>query len=141
MSIIAEYPRVKKLFYKIGEVSEITQVPTYVLRFWESEFKFLKPGKGPGRRRTYVERDIETVRTIKRLLYDEGYTLEGVRRQWGRRAGARRDVSVSPLPPGEVLDHVRSELNEVLKIIASYDGDSQPKRKNKRGGSGRSAAR
>ena len=141
MSTVAEHPPTKKLFYKIGEVSEITQVPTYVLRFWESEFKFLKPGKGPGRRRTYIERDIETVRTIKRLLYDEGYTLEGVRRQWGKTSRAERAASANVRFPGEVLDHVKAELNEVLKIIASYDGKSQPKRKKYPSGSGRSAAR
>ena len=129
MSTIAEYSQTKKLFYKIGEVSEITQVPTYVLRFWESEFKFLKPGKGPGRRRTYIERDIETVLTIKRLLYDEGYTLAGVRRQWGRKSRAERATSANTRLPGEVLDHVKTELNEVLKTIASYGGKSQPKRK------------
>ncbi len=141
MSTIAEHLQTTKLFYKIGEVSEITQVPAYVLRFWESEFKFLKPGKGRGRRRTYVERDIETVRTIKRLLYDEGYTIEGVRRQWGKTSRAERAASANTRLPGEVLDHVKAELNDVLKIIASYDGKSQPKRKKKPSGSGRSAAR
>ena len=141
MSTITERLQTKKLFYKIGEVSEIIQVPTYVLRFWESEFKFLKPGKGRGRRRTYVERDIETVRTIKRLLYDEGYTLEGVRRQWGRKTGVKRGASSHTRLSGDMLDHVKAELNEVLKIIASYDGNSRPKRTKKPSGSGRSAAR
>ncbi|HIO69086.1 MAG TPA: MerR family transcriptional regulator [Nitrospirales bacterium] len=138
---MAEHPQIKKLFYKIGEVSAMTQVPTYVLRFWESEFKFLKPGKGRGRRRTYVERDIETVRTIKRLLYDEGHTLEGVRRQWGKTSRAEREASANARLPGEVLEHVKAQLNEALKIIGSYDGESQPKRKKKPSGSGRSAAR
>ncbi len=141
MSTIAEHPQTKKLFYKIGEVSEITQVPTYVLRFWESEFKFLKPGKGPGRRRTYIERDIETVRTIKRLLYDEGYTLEGVRRQWGKTSRAERVASANARLPGEVLDHVKAKLNDVLKILDTYNGKPQPKHKKKPSGSGRSAAR
>ncbi len=141
MSTIAEHPPTKKLFYKIGEVSEITEVPTYVLRFWESEFKFLKPGKGPGRRRTYIERDIETVRTIKRLLYDEGYTLEGVRRQWGKTSRAERAASANARLPGEVLDHVKAKLNDVLKILDTYNGKPQTKRKKQPSGSGRSAAR
>tara|TARA_B100000315_G_scaffold220370_1_gene223010 strand:- start:125 stop:484 length:360 start_codon:yes stop_codon:yes gene_type:complete len=117
MSTIAEHPKTKKIFYKIGEVSDITQVPAYVLRFWESEFKFLKPGKGPGRRRVYVERDIETVLTIKGLLYDEGYTLEGVRRWWGRKSRAECDALVSTRLPEEILDHVKVELSEVLKLV------------------------
>ncbi len=141
MSTIAEHSQTTKLFYKIGEVSDITEVPTYVLRFWESEFKFLKPGKGRGRRRTYVERDIETVRTIKRLLYDEGYTLEGVRRQWGKTSRAERAASANSRVPGEVLDYVKAELNEVLKILDTYNGKSQSKRKKPPSGSGRSAAR
>ena len=141
MSTIAEHSPTKKLFHKIGEVSEITEVPTYVLRFWESEFKFLKPGKGPGRRRTYIERDIETVRTIKRLLYDEGYTLEGVRRQWGKTSRAERATSANARLPGEVLDHVKAKLNDVLKILDTYNGKPQTKRKKKPSGSGRSAAR
>ncbi len=141
MSTTAEQPNTKKLFYKIGEVSELTQVPTYVLRFWESEFKFLKPGKGPGRRRTYVDRDIETVRAIKRLLYDEGYTLEGVRKKWGRKVKAERNVAAIKELPEDVLAHVRAELSDVLKILDSYGGSSQKKRRTTSSGSGRSAAR
>ncbi|MBQ27830.1 MAG: MerR family transcriptional regulator [Nitrospiraceae bacterium] len=119
MSVRAEHSQTKKLFHKIGEVSEITQVPAYVLRFWESEFKFLKPEKGPGRRRTYVERDIKTVLTIKKLLYDEGYTIEGVRRWWGRKSRAKREDLATTRLPGEVLNHVKAELSEVLKIVTS----------------------
>ena len=141
MLTVAEHPQTKKLFYKIGEVSAITQVPTYVLRFWESEFKFLKPGKGPGRRRTYVARDIETVLTIKRLLYEEGYTLEGVRRQWSRKARVQYRLSTDTHISAEVLDRVKAELHEVLKVITSYDGKSQPKRRRSSSESGRSAAR
>ncbi len=73
-----------KIFYKIGEVSKIAKLPAYVLRFWESEFSFLKPKKSPGHQRIYVQRDIETVLEIKRMLYEEGHTLAGVKRFWSR---------------------------------------------------------
>jgi len=75
-----------KVFYKIGEVSQLTKLPAYVLRFWESEFSFLKPKKSRGNQRLYVQRDIETVLEIKRMLYEEGHTLEGVKRYWARRS-------------------------------------------------------
>ena len=74
-----------KVFYKIGEVSQITKLPAYVLRFWESEFPFLKPKKSRGNQRLYVQRDVETVLEIKRMLYEEGHTLAGVKRYWARR--------------------------------------------------------
>ncbi|MFQ5932841.1 MAG: MerR family transcriptional regulator, partial [Nitrospiraceae bacterium] len=74
-----------KLFYKIGEVSRIAKIPAYVLRFWESEFDFLRPKKSRGHQRLYVQRDIETVLEIKRMLYEEGYTIAGVKRFWSRR--------------------------------------------------------
>jgi DNA-binding transcriptional MerR regulator len=60
-----------KVFYKIGEVSLVTKLPAYVLRFWESQFPFLKPKKSRGNQRLYVKRDIETVLEIKRMLYEE----------------------------------------------------------------------
>jgi len=59
-----------KIFYKIGEVSQLAKLPAYVLRFWESEFPFLKPRKSRGNQRLYVRRDIEQVLEIKRMLYD-----------------------------------------------------------------------
>ena len=74
-----------KVFYKIGEVSQVTKLPAYVLRFWESQFPFLKPKKSRGNQRLYVRKDVETVLEIKRMLYEEGHTLEGVKRYWTRR--------------------------------------------------------
>ena len=63
-----------KVFYKIGEVSQLTKLPAYVLRFWESQFTFLKPKKSRGNQRLYVQRDVETLLEIKRMLYEEGHT-------------------------------------------------------------------
>ena len=74
-----------KIFYKIGEVSQIAELPAYVLRFWESEFPFLRPKKSRGNQRLYVRREVETVLEIKRMLYEEGHTLAGVKRYWARR--------------------------------------------------------
>jgi DNA-binding transcriptional MerR regulator len=68
-----------KLYFRIGEVSRLCDVPAYVLRFWESEFPNLKPHKGGTGQRLYRRRDVETALRIKSLLYEEGYTIPGAR--------------------------------------------------------------
>lgn len=66
--------------YRIGEVSRLTQTKAFVLRYWETEFPMLRPVKTPKGHRLYRNEDIEMVRAIKRLLYDEGFTIAGARR-------------------------------------------------------------
>jgi len=114
---MAAEPRLgTKVFYKIGEVSAITKLPAYVLRFWESEFSFLKPTKSRGNQRVYVQRDIETVLEIKCMLYDEGFTIAGVKRFWTRRERLRgRRVR-----PRDIVERLKGELQAVLKIIESH---------------------
>ena len=68
-----------KLYFRIGEVAKLCEVPAYVLRFWESEFPQLKPNKGGTGQRLYRRRDVEMALRIKALLYDEGYTIPGAR--------------------------------------------------------------
>ena len=113
----AKPPLGSKVFYKIGEVSDIAKLPAYVLRFWESEFKFLKPRKSRGNQRLYVRRDVEQVLEIKRMLYEEGYTIAGLKRFWTRRS---RHVS-KEMRPHIVAERVRGELHAILKIMDSYD--------------------
>jgi DNA-binding transcriptional MerR regulator len=105
-----------KVFYKIGEVSQLTKLPAYVLRFWESQFSFLKPKKSRGNQRLYVQRDIETVLEIKRMLYEEGHTLEGVKRYWARRGR----VASRALRPKEVAKKLRGDLQAILRILESH---------------------
>src|SRR4030042_3721429 len=76
-------PYPDKLFYKIGEVSKIIDVEPYVLRYWETEFSFLKPRKTKSGQRIYIKKDVELLLKIKRLLYQERYTIEGVRKRLG----------------------------------------------------------
>ena len=80
-----------KLFYKIGEVCEITDTQPYVLRFWESEFPQLAPRKNRSGQRVYQRKDIDTVIRIKKLLYEEEYTI----------AGARKKLDEDPTEAGE----------------------------------------
>ncbi len=68
-----------KLYFRIGEVAKLCDVPAYVLRFWESEFPQLKPHKGGTGQRLYRRRDVEMALRIKSLLYEEGYTIPGAR--------------------------------------------------------------
>ena len=84
-----------KLFYKIGEVSRLTGVEPYVLRYWESEFQFLRPRKSKSGQRVYVKKDLETILRIKGLLYDERYTIEGVRKRLGE--GVKPEGLTSPV--------------------------------------------
>src|SRR5277367_2395391 len=69
-----------KSFYRIGEVSRLTDTKPFVLRYWETEFPMLQPVKSPKGHRLYRREDLDTVFTIKRLLYDEGFTIAGARR-------------------------------------------------------------
>ncbi len=88
-----------KLYYRIGEVSQITGVKPYVLRYWESEFRLMAPQKSRSKQRLYRQRDIETILHIKRLLYEERYTIAGARKRL-RELGAAGLRDVEPvLPP------------------------------------------
>jgi DNA-binding transcriptional MerR regulator len=106
-----------KIFYKIGEVSQITKLPAYVLRFWESEFGFLRPKKSRGHQRLYIRRDIETLLELKRMLHEEGYTIAGVKRFWTRRGRARNRSA----NPRELAERLRGDLRAILRILDSHD--------------------
>jgi DNA-binding transcriptional MerR regulator len=73
-------PVEEKTLFRIGEVSRITNTKTFVLRYWETEFPMLQPVKSPSGHRLYRREDIDTVNEIKRLLYDEGFTIVGARK-------------------------------------------------------------
>src|SRR5712692_4447525 len=81
-----------KLFFKIGEVCEITDTQPYVLRYWESEFPALAPAKNSSGQRIYRRRDIETVLRIKQLLYDEGFTIAGAKKRLETEMAGRAET-------------------------------------------------
>src|SRR5881296_3741704 len=78
---LGEMPIPDKLYFRIGEVSDLTHTKSYVLRYWETEFPTLKPEKSRSGHRLYRRPDVETILQIKRLLYQEGFTIEGARKQ------------------------------------------------------------
>lgn len=112
-----------KLFYKIGEASKIIGVEPYVLRYWETEFPFLKPKKSKSGQRIYTKDDIEIALQIKHLLYEEKYTIDGVRRKLGNIKNLSGEDNVLIQNKGDdvklkkVLDMVKNQLKAILKNI------------------------
>src|SRR5260370_17692083 len=88
-----------KNLFRIGEVSRLTATKQFVLRYWESEFPMLQPVKSPKGHRLYRRQDIETVFVIKRLLYDEGFTIAGARRHLRDQAVEPKAPNREPTPP------------------------------------------
>jgi DNA-binding transcriptional MerR regulator len=84
---IATQPETEKEFYRIGEVARLTNLKPFVLRYWETEFPMLEPMKTPAGHRLYRQEDLELVLRIKRLLYDEGFTIAGARRHLREQNG------------------------------------------------------
>lgn len=117
-SVKVQRPIPDKLFYKIGEVSRLADIEPYVLRYWETEFPFLKPRKNKSGQRVYIKKDLELVFQIKRLLYQERYTIEGVRKRFGEGPATSKQIPESQtaenLPPHKILKHVKKRLREIL---------------------------
>jgi DNA-binding transcriptional MerR regulator len=124
-----------KLYFRIGEVARLCSVAPYVLRFWESEFTQLKPNKSGTGQRLYRRRDVEMALRVKRLLYDEGYTIAGARQaiqaeSRSKRAGGQPEL---PLPQQQQtvqrtearLHKVRKELREILNILSAPTAEGQ----------------
>ena len=122
----------EKVYFRIGEVSRLAQTKPYVLRYWETEFPTLRPAKTQSGHRLYRRKDVELVFEIKRLLYQEGFTIEGARKQL---SGTAKPV-VKPEQPdlfpsnvnGSSLDLVQRELRDILTILSrktTVKGSSQ----------------
>ena len=117
-----------KLYFRIGEVAKLCSVAPYVLRFWESEFTQLKPNKSGTGQRLYRRRDVEMALRVKRLLYDEGYTIPGARQAIQAESRNKRSGQPElPLPAQQQagqqtevkLHKVRKELREILGMLAT----------------------
>ena len=111
---VSRKPVPLKLFYRIQEVAEITGVKPHVLRYWETEFKQLAPRKDMNDQRRYTPRDIETVRQIKELLYDQKFTIAGARRQLNRQKTQK--TLTRAVDPGFISD-MRRDINELLSLL------------------------
>jgi len=123
-------PIPQKRYFTIGEVSELCAVKTHVLRYWEQEFSQLKPVKRRGNRRYYQRHDIELIRRIRDLLYDQGFTIAGARQQLENHQKTRKEppqaaaalptpepVDNTPPPPPGSLAEIRLGLEGVLRLL------------------------
>ncbi len=110
-----------RLYFKIGEVSRIVGVKPYVLRFWETEFDLLKPGKAPSRHRLYKKKDVELLLEIKRLLYAEGYTIEGAKKKLKETKKEERQQLKLPLAESaykSALIKIKKDLLSLRKMLS-----------------------
>ena len=129
-NVIAALPDIpRKRYFAIGEVSELCAVKPHVLRYWEQEFPQLKPVKRRGNRRYYQHDDVQMIRRIRSLLYEQGFTIGGARqrlREMPKTASTAR--APTPLPTAPVpmlkgkftkaeLKQMRSELEAALKLL------------------------
>jgi DNA-binding transcriptional MerR regulator len=120
-SASTELPSIpSKRYFTIGEVSELCNVKPHVLRYWEQEFPQLKPVKRRGNRRYYQRQDVLTIRLIRSLLYDQGYTIGGARQRM-EEDGAQSETATAATIATD-LNTVRGvilELEEVVKVLSS----------------------
>jgi DNA-binding transcriptional MerR regulator len=110
-----------KLYFKIGEVSRIVGVEPYVLRFWETEFDALKLNKAPSRHRLYKKKDVELLLEIKRLLYAEGFTIEGARKRLKENKKEERKQLNLALPDAaykNALAKIKKDLQSLRKLLS-----------------------
>ena len=110
-----------KLYFRIGEVATLCRLPAYVLRFWESEFPQLRPVKSSTGQRMYRKRDVESVVRIKKLLYEDGFTIAGARVQLREETKSDRTQTALPFPMNSSVSvaHLRNELQQILHILSA----------------------
>ena len=102
-----------KLYFKIGEVSTLAEVPAYVLRFWETEFKKLNPKRTPTGQRLYRKSDVELILKIKHLLYEKKFTIQGARQHLISKEKPKKKKSSAT-----TLAEIRSELETIRELLS-----------------------
>ncbi|RMD91724.1 MAG: MerR family transcriptional regulator [Calditrichaeota bacterium] len=115
-----EPKNIKKLYYSISEVSQITSLKKYVLRYWESEFPELRPEKNRAGNRIYRLTDIKTIFLIKKLLYQDKYTIEGAKkklRELKKNKESQLQLSFEDMRRQDALLEIRKGLQELLDFI------------------------
>tara|TARA_B100001540_G_scaffold208661_1_gene183836 strand:- start:231 stop:593 length:363 start_codon:yes stop_codon:yes gene_type:complete len=112
--------KIKKLYYSIGEVSKITELKQYVLRYWETEFKELSPSKNKAGNRTYRQKDIDLIIKIKDLLYNQKFTIDGARKMLSDPP-SKESIEVTSDNTKEMdldlLIKIRTELKSILEEL------------------------
>lgn len=100
-----------KRYFRIGEASRIIGVEPYVLRYWESEFPQIRPGRADSKQRTYQTKDLEILREIKNLLYEEKMTIEGAKRRLKEKSAGKTQAKPA------FVKQINAELQDILEIL------------------------
>lgn len=100
-----------KLYFRIGEVSKITAIPAYVLRFWETEFSQIRPKRTEAGQRLYTRREIELILNIKQLLYEKKFTIQGARQHLSARSRKKK------VPAKQMLADLQQELKSIKALL------------------------
>jgi DNA-binding transcriptional MerR regulator len=109
-----------KLYFKIGEVADLTGIKPYVLRYWESEFAYFRPTKSRGKQRLYRRKDIELVLRLKDLLYNQGFTIAGARKKLHDLSAEEIGQLPLSLAVGQerrILEELRNDLRRLRKSL------------------------
>ena len=116
-------PEPVQAFFSIGDVCALTDLKPHVLRYWESQFRFLSPAKNRSGNRVYQRREIELIVLVKHLLYTEKYTIEGARQKVDehRKGGELRAAARAALTV-QTLDSLEAELKDLIHFLAPEDG-------------------
>ena len=118
---------IKKLYYSISEVSEITELKQYVLRYWETEFLQLKPGKNRAGNRIYRSHDVDTIMEIKSLLYDRKFTIKGAQQHLKHPSekspqliGKKKIIKLNNPIDIQTLKDLKHGLDDLIKIVEQF---------------------
>jgi DNA-binding transcriptional MerR regulator len=119
---------IRKLYYSISEVSRITSVRKQLLRSWEADFSELRPGKNRAGNRVYRLHDIKTIFMIKRLLFDEKYTIEGAKqklRALKKQRNPQQPLTLEDMQKNDILLEVKRDLQELLEYITNISDNNE----------------
>jgi DNA-binding transcriptional MerR regulator len=115
---VADRPLIRKEYYSIGEVCDLVGLKPHVLRYWESQFTPLKPSKNRAGNRVYQRKEIRLIILVKRLLYEEKYTIEGARQRVEElRRGGDMEEETRQVLDAATVDEIRAELQEILELL------------------------
>lgn len=118
-----------KLYFRIGDVARLCEVPAYVLRFWETEFPQLRPNKGGTGQRLYRKRDVEIALRIKSLLYDQGFTIPGARQIFKNEAKERETAAPEAVVPTTTGNAAEARAVQATPAVPALDLEKELRRK------------
>ncbi len=109
-----------KKYFTIGEVSRLTGIKPYVLRYWESEFKLLRPARRDSGQRRYIRKDIELIITIKSLLYEHKFSIAGAKRklkEQNKKIEKQSELFAEDSAAISLIKEIKKEITEILKML------------------------